>query len=58
MQIRTYKYTGNVKVVLQGIGEVEPGDELQTNLVINHPDFVEVTEDKNSKEKDKKQKEK
>lgn len=58
MQIRTYKYTGNVKVVLQGIGEVEPGDELQTDLVINHPDFVEVPEDKNSKEKDKKQKEK
>ncbi len=58
MQIRKYKYTGNVRVVLQGIGEVEPGDELQTDLVINHPDFVEVTEDKNSKEKDKKQKEK
>ena len=58
MQIRTYKYTGYVKVVIQGIGEVEPGDELQTDLVINHPDFVEVTEDKNSKEKDKKQKEK
>ena len=56
MQLKTYKYTGNIKVVLQGIGEIEPGDELQTDLVINHPDFVEVTEEKNIKEKKQKEK--
>ncbi len=56
MQIRTYKFKGGIKVVLQGIGEVNPGDELQTDLVINHPDFVEVTEEKNGKERQKKEK--
>lgn len=56
MQMKTYKFKGSVRVVLQGIGEINPGDELQTDLVINHPDFVEVTEEKNGKEKQKKEK--
>lgn len=47
-----YKYTGEVEVVINGVGVVKPGDEVDTKVEINHPDFEEVSKSK-KKEEDK-----
>jgi hypothetical protein len=35
-----YKYTGEVNVSLTGIGSIEPGQVIETDVEINHPLFV------------------
>lgn len=47
-----YKYLGKVEVVIDGVGIVKPGDEIDTKVEINHPDFEEANKSK-KKEEDK-----
>lgn len=47
-----YKYTGEIKVSLAGVGIVEPGQVIETEIEINHPSFVK-SEDKNINKKPK-----
>ena len=47
-----YKYTGKIEVSVLGVGVVKPGDEVDTEIEINHPDFEEVGRSK-KKEEDK-----
>lgn len=39
MAKHTYKYTGEHKVSLGGYGVVNPGDTVELNGEINHPNF-------------------
>lgn len=52
VRMAKYKYTGEVEVVINGVGVVKPGDEVDTKVEINHPDFEEVSKSK-KKEEDK-----
>lgn len=47
-----YKYRGKVSVIIDGVGLVEPGSEVETEVKISHPDFEEVG-GKQKKEKEK-----
>ena len=42
-----YKYTGTVAVSVPGVGIVEPGEMVKTQIEINHPLFVEHHETRN-----------
>lgn len=47
-----YKYKGKVSVIIDGVGLVEPGSDVETEVKISHPDFEEVGS-KQKKEKEK-----
>lgn len=48
--MKHYKYTGDNEVHIHGVGVVKPGDEVGTEVEINHPDFKEVSKKKETKE--------
>lgn len=47
-----YKYIGKVEVVIYGVGVVKPGEDVETEVEINHPDFEEVSKSKKKEEDD------
>jgi len=40
--MRAYFYKGNAEVFIPNYGVVYPQQTIQTNVIINHPDFEEV----------------
>lgn len=43
-----YKYSGKVTVKIYGIGNIEPGQEFETDIEINHP-LIKKVEQKTKK---------
>lgn len=50
---KKYKYHGLVTVTVNGVGTVEPDQEITTEIEINHPDFEEVSKLKKEEKEDK-----
>lgn len=49
--MKTYQYTGDQEVHVNGVGIVKPGQVVKTEIEINHPLFVEVKEKTKGKDK-------
>lgn len=44
--VKTYRYTGDTEIHLNGYGMFKPGQEIKSIVEINHPLFIEVKETK------------
>lgn len=47
---KKYKYHGLIAVTVNGVGTVEPDQEFETEIEINHPDFEEIGKQRKEKE--------
>lgn len=51
--VKAYQYKGEQEVEIPQVGLVKPGDVIETELVVNHPDFEEITKKEVKKESKK-----
>ncbi len=54
---KKYKYTGEIVVSIPGVGEVKPGDVIETDVEIDNPQFELITEDSKKSKKEEKEEE-
>ena len=55
--IKKFKYTGVIVVSIPGVGEVKPGDVIETDVEIDNPQFELITEDSKKSKKEEKEEE-
>jgi hypothetical protein len=54
--MKTYKYNGKTEVSVPGVGIFKPGDEKESAIEINHPDFQQLPEMQAAQKKPQEQK--
>lgn len=51
-KLKKYKYVGEIEVELANYGIIQPGQTIEVDFVINHPNFEVVADKKKDKDKD------